>query len=96
LTINILNKMADKKNTLHELTEDALHTELTSLENELRKMSLEHNVRGTADNSLFKKARKNIARVHTELRKRDLAEYSTEDLEMRSRIRARRTRARKA
>jgi large subunit ribosomal protein L29 len=88
--------MADKIKSLHELTEDALHSQLGSLETELSKMSLEHNVRGTTDNSLFKKSRKNIARVYTELRKREMAEYSAEDLEMRSRIRARRSRAKKA
>lgn len=88
--------MADKKKNLQEIEEDALVSELTALENDLRKMSLEHNVRGTADNSLFKKSRKSIARIYTELRKRDLAEYSAEDLEMRSRIRARRARLKKA
>ena len=84
--------MADKKKNLHEIAEDALHSELSVLENDLSKMNLEHNVKGTTDNSVFKKARRNIARIYTELRKRDLAEYSTEDLEMRSRIRARRAR----
>jgi large subunit ribosomal protein L29 len=88
--------MADKNKSLLELTEDALHSQLGSLEAELSKMSLEHNVRGTTDNSLFKKSRKNIARVYTELRKREMAEYSAEDLEMRSRIRVRRSRAKKA
>lgn len=88
--------MADKNKSLHELTEDALHSEISSLQNELNKMSLEHHVRGTGDNSQFKKIRRNIARAFTELRKRELAEYSTEDLEMRSRIRARRARTKKA
>lgn len=88
--------MADKKKSLHDISEDALHSEISSLQNELNKMSLEHHVRGTGDNSQFKKTRKNIARAFTELRKRDLAEYSAEDLEMRSRIRARRARAKKA
>jgi ribosomal protein L29 len=88
--------MADKINTLHEMTEDALFSELSSLQSELRKMSLEHHVRGTADNSQFKKSRRSIARVLTEMRKREMADYTAEDLEMRSRIRARRARAKKA
>jgi large subunit ribosomal protein L29 len=84
--------MADKKKNLQVIEEDALVGELAALENDLRKMSLEHNVRGTTDNSQFKKSRKSIARIYTELRRRDLAEYSAEDLENRSRIRARRAR----
>ncbi len=84
--------MADKNKNLHEISEDALENELSVLEGDLQKMKLEQSVRGIADNSQFKKMRKEIARIHTELRKRDLAEYSAEDLEMRSRIRARRAR----
>ena len=84
--------MADKKKNLQEISEEALFSELTVLEHDLQKMKLEQSVRGIADNSQFKKMRKDIARFHTELRKRDLSEYSAEDLEMRSRIRARRAR----
>lgn len=84
--------MADKKKNLQEISEEALSSELTVLEHDLQKMKLEQSVRGITDNSRFKKMRKDIARFHTELRKRDLSEYSAEDLEMRSRIRARRAR----
>ncbi len=88
--------MADKNKNLHEISEDDLHSELAVLEGDLRKMSLEQSVRGIADNSQFKKMRKNIARVNTELRKRDLSEYTPEELEDRSRIRARRARLKKS
>jgi large subunit ribosomal protein L29 len=88
--------MAEKSKNLQEISEEALLSELTVLETDLRKMGVEQSVRGIADNSQFKKMRKEIARVYTELRKRDLAEYSAEDLEMRSRIRARRARLKKA
>ena len=88
--------MADKNKNLHEISEDALENELSVLGGDLQKMKLEQSVRGISDNSQFKKMRKEIARIHTELRKRDLAEYSAEDLEMRSRIRARRARLKKA
>ena len=73
--------MADKNKNLQEIPEDDLHSELAVLEGDLRKMSLEQSVRGIADNSQFKKMRKNIARVNTELRKRDLSEYTPEELE---------------
>ncbi len=88
--------MADKNKNLQELTEDALVSELFSIEGELQKAKVEQSVRGISDNSQFKKMRKEIARINTELRKRELAEYSPEDLEMRSRIRARRSRLKKA
>ena len=88
--------MADKNKNLQEIPEDDLHSELAVLEGDLRKMSLEQSVRGIADNSQFKKIRKNIARVNTELRKRDLSEYTPEELEDRSRIRARRARLKKS
>jgi large subunit ribosomal protein L29 len=88
--------MADKNKNLHEISEDALENELSVLGGDLQKMKLEQSVRGISDNSQFKKMRKEIARINTELRKRDLAEYSAEDLEMRSRIRARRARLKKA
>jgi large subunit ribosomal protein L29 len=88
--------MAEKSKNLQEISEEALLSELTVLETDLRKMGVEQSVRGITDNSQFKKMRKEIARVYTELRKRDLAEYSAEDLEMRSRIRERRARLKKA
>ena len=88
--------MAEKSKNLQEISEEALLSELTVLETDLRKMGVEQSVRGIADNSQFKKMRKEIARVYTELRKRDLSEYSAEDLEMRSRIRERRARLKKA
>jgi large subunit ribosomal protein L29 len=88
--------MASNKNTWHDMSDEQLENELGVLKNDLQKMELEHTVRGTTDNSQFKKTRGNIARIFTELRKRELAEYSAEDLEMRSRIRARRARLKKA
>ena len=88
--------MADKNKNLKEISEDDLHSELSVLEGDLRKMGLEQSVRGIADNSQFKKMRKDIARVNTELRQRDLSEYTPEELEDRSRIRARRARLKKS
>lgn len=88
--------MADKNKNLHDLTEDALVSELFSIEGDLQKMKIEQSVRGISDNSQFKKMRREIARINTELRKRELADYSAEDLEMRSRIRSRRARLKKA
>ncbi|MBL7816880.1 MAG: 50S ribosomal protein L29 [Saprospiraceae bacterium] len=88
--------MASEKTNWHEMSEEQLETEVSVLQTELQKMKFEKAVRGVADSSQFKKSRQNIARALTELRKRELAEYTTEDLEMRSRIRARRARLKKA
>jgi large subunit ribosomal protein L29 len=84
------------KKQLHEISEENLLSELASLKNNLNKMKLEKAVRGIADTSQFSKMRENIAQILTELRKRDLAEYTPEELEDRSRIRARRARLKKA
>jgi large subunit ribosomal protein L29 len=83
------------KITWHEMTEEVLESELASIENDAQKMNFEQAIRGIADNSQFKKMRQNIARILTELRKREIAEYTPEDLEGRSRIRARRARLKK-
>ena len=84
--------MSKNKLNLKELSEEQLDTELTVIENDLHKMHFEKSIRGTQDNSEFKKKRRDIARILTESRKRDLATYTPEELESRSRIRARRTR----
>ena len=88
--------MASEKNTWHDMPEEELETQVSVLQSELQKMKFEKAIRGVADSSQFKKTRQNIARAMTELRKRELAEYTAEDMEMRSRIRARRARLKKA
>jgi ribosomal protein L29 len=88
--------MASEKKPLHDVPEEELETQVSVLQGELQKMKFEKAIRGITDSSQFKKTRQNIARAMTELRKRDLAEYTAEDMEMRSRIRARRARLKKA
>ncbi len=88
--------MASEKINLQEMSEEQLETQVSVLQSELQKMSFEKAIRGITDNSQFKKNRQNIARAMTALRQRELAEYTAEDLEMRSRIRARRARLKKA
>ena len=87
--------MASEKSTWHDMTEEALETQLAVLENDSQKMKFEQAIRGIANNSQFKKMRQDKARILTELRKREIAEYTPEDLEGRSRIRARRARLKK-
>ena len=88
--------MASEKNTWHNMPEEELEASVSASKSEIQKMNFEKAIRGINDNSVFKKTRQNIARALTELRKREMAEYTAEDLEMRSRIRARRARLKKA
>lgn len=88
--------MASENNTWHDMPEEELETQVSVLQSELQKMRFEKAIRGITDSSQFRKTRQNIARALTELRKRELTEYTAEDMEMRSRIRARRARLKKA
>lgn len=88
--------MASEKINFSEMSEEQLESQVAASESELQKMQFEKAIRGIADNSLFKKTRQTIARSLTELRKREMAEYTAEDLEMRSLIRARRARLKKS
>jgi len=87
--------MTKNKLNLTGLSEDELDSQLTVLENDLHKLQFEKNIRGATDNSEFKKKRRDIARILTESTKRELATFTPEDLESRSRIRARRARNKK-
>jgi ribosomal protein L29 len=88
--------MASEKINWNEMPEEELETMVSASETDLQKMRFEKAIRGITDNSVFKKTRQNIARALTQLRTREMAEYTAEDMEMRSRIRARRARLKKA
>lgn len=88
--------MASEKITWHDKPEEELTATVAASRSEIQKMNFEKAIRGINDNSQFKKTRQNIARALTELRKREMAEFTAEDLEMRSRIRSRRARLKKA
>lgn len=87
--------MAKEKKDLSvpEITE--LRSEIATLKAEIKQVSFEKVIRGVSDTSQFSKTRKDIARIMTELRKRELAEYTPEQLELRSRLRLRRARLKK-
>ena len=88
--------MASEKINWQDMPEEQLDTQVSGSQSELQKMKFEKAIRGVVDSSQFKKTRQNIARALTELRRRELAEYTAEDLENRSLIRARRARLKKA
>lgn len=84
--------MAKEKINLAEMDNDTLVSELASMENELSTLRFDHAVKGLANPMELRALRKDIARVHTEMRARELAVMSPEELEGRSKIRARRRR----
>lgn len=67
---------------------------ISSLENEYQEMTFDHAVKGLANPLELRALRRKIARFHTEVRQRELAEMSPEQLVMRSKLVARRRRQR--
>ena len=87
--------MAKEKKDLSVPEIAELRSEIATLKAEIKQVSFEKVIRGVSDTSQFSKTRKDIARIMTELRKRELAEYTPEQLELRSRLRLRRARLKK-
>ncbi len=85
--------MASKKFLeLQELSEERLQAELAATENDYRKLQMDNALKGL-DNPLELRAmRRDVARLNTEIRRRELAGATPEELAKRSRIRARRSR----
>ena len=86
--------MAKQKVELEGKATPDLLTEVASLEQEYQQMKFEHAVKGLGNPLDLRELRRNIARIHTELRARELQEYTPEQLELRSKLRARRRRQR--
>lgn len=84
--------MAKEKLELADMTVADLQAELASLENEYQQMKFDHAVKGIANPMELREVRRNIARILTESRKRELAVMTPEQLEMRSKLRIRRRR----
>lgn len=81
-----------EKKDLTALSVDELSQEVKSLEAELGNLKFDHAVSGLANPTVIKNTRREIARVKTEMRSREIAEMSEEQINSRSKIRARRAR----
>jgi large subunit ribosomal protein L29 len=68
--------------------------QITSMENEYQQMKFDHAVRGLANPLELRNLRRKIARFHTEIRQRELAAMSPEELSTRTKLVARRRRQR--
>lgn len=82
--------MAKEKINYAEMTNDQLVSELNSAENDYTQTKFDHAVKGLGNPMELRGLRKDVARVKTEMRRRELAEMSADELANRSKIRARR------
>lgn len=82
--------MAKEKFAPAELNDEQLGAELKSREAEYRQLKFDHAAKGIANPMELREMRRNIARIHTEVRRREMAALTPEDLASRSKIRARR------
>lgn len=84
--------MAKEKLNVAEMTDVDLASSIASMELEYQQMKFDHAVKGLANPLEIRELRRNIARANTEVRKREMAVYTPEQLEMRSKLRSRRSR----
>ncbi len=82
--------MAKEKISYSNMDADGLATEVRRMEAEYNQMKFDHATRGMANPMEIREARKQIARAKTEIRAREVAQFTPEQIELRSKIRARR------
>ncbi len=85
--------MASKKYLeLQDFSNEELASELQQTEAQYQKLRFDHAIKGMDNPLVLREVRRDIARIKTEVRRRELEAGSAEDLANRSRIRARRRR----
>lgn len=75
---------------LQEFSDADLKNELTETESQFRKMRFDHEVRGLDNPLTLKEVRRDIARLKTEVRRREVAAFDEQAQLKRSKKRARR------
>jgi len=75
---------------LNNFSDSDLATQLQDAQREYMSLRLDHATQGLANPNEIKVARRNVARIKTEIRRRELAAMTPEQLANRSRIRFRR------
>jgi large subunit ribosomal protein L29 len=75
---------------LQGMTVEAIETELSQARTDLEKMRFDHGSKGLQNPLELRSAKKDIARMLTELRRREVSAMSAEELGNRSKIRLRR------
>ena len=85
--------MASKKYLeLRDFSDEDLFSEIEGTEAAYQKMHFDHAVKGLDNPLELREMRRDIARIKTEIRRRELAQATPEQLAKRSKIRARRSR----
>ncbi len=83
--------MASKKfEELSAMNDEELRNELKETEAYLKKNRFDHAIKGSDNPILLRNVRRDIARINTEIRRREIAAMSEEELAARTRIRNRR------
>jgi len=77
---------------LQELSDADIRAELSEVESQYQKLKFDHAIRGLENPLVLRQVRRNIARLKTEVRRRELAAANEEELANRSKIRQRRRR----
>ncbi len=76
------------------MSEEELRSQLATAEHEYQQMKFDHAAKGIANPMEIRELRRNVARILTEGRRREIAAMTSEELAMRSKIRARRSKNR--
>lgn len=86
--------MAKEKLNLVDMTDEELRSQLASAEQEYQQMKFDHAAKGVANPMEIRELRRDVARILSEGRRREVAAMSPEELAMRSKLRERRRRNR--
>lgn len=83
--------MASKKYIeLQEFTDEQVVSELEKTVSQFQKLKFDHTLKGLENPLALREVRRDIARLNTEMRKRQLSKLTPEQLAERSKLKARR------
>ena len=69
---------------LQEFTDDELKNELKETQNQYQKLQFDHTLRGLENPLALREVRRDIARLNTEVRRREIGAMSDDDLALRN------------
>ena len=75
---------------LQEFTDDELANELSETQTQYQKLQFDHTLKGLENPLALREVRRDVARMKTEMRKREMASMTPEQLSGSSKIKARR------
>jgi len=80
----------EKSQKLQDMSDTDLQTELTDTRTQYQRLQFDHAIKGLDNPIGLREVRRDIARLQTEIRRRELAVLSESQVANRSKIRARR------